>query len=170
MCKNTIIMKLIQESDLDAVLAIQAQAYRPDFHEARALFAEKLRLYPQGCWMAWSDGLPAAYLVSHPWSQVRIVALHAPLQHLPQKPDCYYIHDLSVSPAFHGKGLGRIMAEKAKECAANSGLKTILLVAVQGSQPFWGKFGFHAMEPPSASIKRMLNSYGLATCLMRGEV
>lgn len=160
----------MQEADLDRVLAIQAQTYRPDFHEERPLFAEKLRLYPQGCWMAWSNALPAAYLVSHPWSQDRIVALHAILRHLPQKPDCYYIHDLSVSPTFHGRGFGRIMVEKAKECAANSGFKTILLVAVQGSHPFWSKFGFQLLEPPSASIKRMLSSYGQGTCLMRARV
>lgn len=163
---NNIIIKAMQEADLDAVLAIQAQAYRPYFHEARTCFAEKLRLYPQGCWLAWNDTLPAAYLVSHPWSQDQIVALHAPLQQLPQHPDCYYIHDLSVSPAFHGKGVGRLMAEKAKECALTIGLKTILLVAVQGSQPFWGKFGFQPLEPPSAAIQSMLNSYGQDVCLM----
>ncbi|GAK54772.1 GCN5-related N-acetyltransferase [Candidatus Vecturithrix granuli] len=169
MNNNNIIIKTMQEADLDAVLAIQAQAYRPYFHEARTCFAEKLRLYPQGCWVAWDDMRPAAYLVSHSWSQDQIVALHAPLQQLPQHPDCYYIHDLSVSPAFHGKGLGRIMVEKAKECALNIGLKTILLVAVQGSQSFWSKFGFQSLQPPSATIKKMLDSYQDA-CLMMAVI
>ncbi len=45
MCKNNRIIKPMQAADLDAVLEIQAQAYQPYFHEARACFAEKLRLY-----------------------------------------------------------------------------------------------------------------------------
>lgn len=159
----------MQAADLDAMLEIQAQTYQPYFHEARACFAEKLRLYPQGCWVVWLNRRPAAYLISHPWSQDQIVALHASLQQLPQNPDCYYIHDLSVSPDFHGQGLGRIMAEKATECALKIGVKTIVLVAVQSSQPFWNKFGFQPLESPSMSIQKMLDSYQDA-CLMKAGV
>ena len=85
------------------------------FRESRAVFFEKIRLFSNGCWVGYFYNNPATYLISHPWSQDSIAALNEPLGALPSNPDCYYLHDLAVSPRFHGKGIGEKMFRKAKD-------------------------------------------------------
>jgi ribosomal protein S18 acetylase RimI-like enzyme len=163
---NQFIIRRMSETDLDIVLKIQSQSYIPFFHESKAVFSEKLKLFPNGCCIGYLDNDPVAYLFSHPWSQELIVELDTPLKALPNNPDCYYIHDLSVSSQFHRKGIGKKMFSKAKELTIEYHFTKIVLVAVQGSQNFWAKFGFRPIEKPSETIKAKLQSYGQGSCVM----
>jgi hypothetical protein len=47
---RTIIWPMLP-GDLDAVLRIQVLAYQPHLREGRAVFTEKLTLFPSGCWI-----------------------------------------------------------------------------------------------------------------------
>lgn len=160
----------MQEKDLDKVIEIQSQSYRSILHESKTVFAEKLHLFPAGCWIAYMDSKPAAYLFSHPWYQSAIIELNTRLNRLPDNPDCYYIHDLSVSPIFHRCGIGQKMGLKAIELAISLGFRTLVLVAVQNSQAFWTKLGFHPVQDPSGNIQtRLFSSYGQDACLMMSD-
>jgi ribosomal protein S18 acetylase RimI-like enzyme len=165
MYNERLTVKAMSEDDLDIVLQIQSLAYDPFFHESRAVFLEKLNLFPRGCWIAYLDECPVAYLFSHPWSQNSFVGLDTPLGVLPEAPDCLYIHDLSVDPKFKGRGIGRKMVARAKELAVELGLAKMVLVSVQNSVGFWTQCGFEPVEELTNERKE-LRSYGPDACLM----
>ncbi len=147
------------ETDLPRVGTIAAVVH-PGFPEDDAVFAERLRLYPQGCHVFVQDGLAqdgllTGYVLSHPWAGAP-PALNSLLQRLPQKPDTYYIHDLALMPAARGSGAGRRIVTQLIEHAQAAGLPRLALVAVNNSAAFWQQHGF--MPRPGDAAK--LASYG----------
>ncbi len=153
--------------DLDAVLRIQILAYKPHLHESRTTFAEKLGLFPGGCWIG---GRSVAYLFSFPWLQELGVGLNAPLGRLPATPDCLYMHDMAVDPAFHGCGIGRALAHTALASAKRMGFHRVMLTAVQESTGFWSRFGFKVVS--GNSNRTLLRTYGdeERACLMIRDI
>ncbi len=149
----------MQKEDLDDVLAVAA-AVHPGFPERREVFAERLALFPSGCHVLSADGTDQTllgYAVSHPWHAGRPV----PLDHLiMQMPDdgCRYIHDVAILPAVRSGGqAGRIVGRIVRD-AYRAGAPCVSLVAVSGSQPFWERHGFRAIQIPGLAAK--LESYG----------
>ena len=153
--------------DLDAVLRIQILAYKPHLHESRTTFAEKLALFPGGCWIG---GDSAAYLFSFPWLQESGVGLNAPLGRLPTTPDCLYMHDMAVDPPFHGRGIGQALAHTALTSAASMGFRCVMLTAVQASTGFWARFGFKVVS--GNGNRTLLQTYGgeERACLMIRDI
>lgn len=154
----------MQTADLDDVEAIAAGVH-PDFPEDRAVFAERLRLHPDGCWMLRHDGVAVGYVLSHPWTTDSLPALNARLGALPKAADTYYIHDLALLPAARGGGAARAITERLVTHAAALGLPIVTLVAVNGSVPFWSRLGFEAEDDPRFRDK--LRSYADDARLMR---
>ena len=156
------------EADLDKVMDIQFRAYLPEFREKRQVFEEKLHRFPSGCWIAEIDGQPVAYLFSHPWMIDVPPLLDSLIGDIPEKPDCYFIHDLAVDPRFKGKGIGSELFSKAGESASECNLDKMALVSVQNSRGFWSKFGFRRMLPTELTprISHRIASYGSDACFM----
>jgi len=144
--------------DLAAVDAIAARVH-PAYPEDRAVFAERLRLHPDGCWVLATPGPGiAGYVISHPWHLGEPPALNVLLGRLPAPASTYYIHDLALLPAARGSGAaGSIMAQLVRQ-ARQLGLPSLALVAVNGSAAFWTKQGFAAVTVPGAS--NCTSSYG----------
>jgi len=136
----------MRAADEPAVLALQRQAYPPTHHESWQVLGAKLALYPRGCWVIEDEGGLLGYLFSHPGRQEAPPLLHAELS-LPAQADAYALHDLALQPEARGRGLARRLFEQAEREAARSGLAVMSLVAVQGSAPFWARFGFAAVLP-----------------------
>lgn len=149
------------DSDIPTVSAIAAKVH-PDFFEADAIFAERQRLAPEGCWLCEGDRGPMGYVLSHPWTLAAPPALNTLLGAIPGEPDTFYIHDLALLPAARGKGAAGaavdILIDVAKDFAAMS------LVAVNGSVPFWSRYGFTVAERPDLAAK--LKSYDDAAQFM----
>ncbi len=62
--------------------------------------------------------------------------------------DCSYICDVAVLPSHQGAGLGKQIVSYLVE--RSRGHKKILLYAVPGKEPFYGKFGFLRMTTAMA--------------------
>lgn len=148
-------------------MEIQDEAYQEIGHDSLEVFADKLSVYPQGCFAAVVDGRLAGYLFSHPWTCMRATRLDAPLV-LPTAPDCYYLHDLAIANWAHGRGAARRLVEAALYLARAEGLSRQGLVAVQNSEPFWGRFGF-ARVIPDEMLRRKLLGYSKEACYMLRE-
>lgn len=135
-------------ADLPAVCAIAA-AVHPDFFEERAVFAERQALYPSGTLLLELGGAAAGYMLSHPWQSGSMPELNALLGAIPADADTYYLHDLALLPAARGSGAARMVVERLSAHAREAGYTSMTLVAVNGSQGFWERQGFGAVDVPA---------------------
>jgi len=140
------------EADYPSVIAI-ADKVHVDYPEDDAVFLERHRLYPDGCAVFERDGRVAAYAVTHPWRYAEPPALNVALGALPEKPTTYYIHDIALLPETRGSGAGSAIADAVIAHAAQAGLPNVSLVAVNGSTPFWSRFGFEIVSEPKLAAK-----------------
>ena len=62
--------------------------------------------------------------------------------------DCSYICDVAVLPSYQGNGLGKEIV--ARLVTLSAGHKKIILYAVPGKEPFYGRLGFRRMTTAMA--------------------
>lgn len=155
-------------ADEDSLMAIQHEAYVPDFYEEWSVFLNKLRLYPAGCWVCTVGEKVVAYLFSHPSEYLDPPALNRAMEKLPESPDCYYIHDAAIRPTHQGQGIGALLCAKAVEIATAGRFTQMALIAVQGSNGYWDKRGFSAVQIPEIDAK--LRTYSANAVYMRRDL
>ena len=144
------------EADVPAVVAI-ADRVHVDYPEDDAVLSERLALYPAGCAILEQDGNATAYAITHPWHYGKPPALNVMLEALPESPTTYYIHDFALLPETRGSGAGSAIAKAVLDHARESGFFNVSLVAVNGSGPFWSRFGFEIVADPALDAN--LKSY-----------
>jgi hypothetical protein len=145
--------RAMRVDDLDAVLAL-AEAIHPGLPESRAVFAERLALFPGGCLVLDGGGI-GGYAVAHPIPRSEPPALGALLGSLPADADQFYIHDVVVAPSRRGSGAAAAAVMRLLELA--EGFDTTALVSVYGTAGFWSRFGF---APSSDDTAAKLQPYG----------
>ena len=133
--------------DLPAVEAIAAAVHR-DFYESPEVLAEKRLLYPHGAHLLEIGERPVGYVLSHPWMADAIPALDARLGGIPAGADTYYLHDMALLPLARRIGAASLMVGALARHAAARGFTTMSLVAVNGSEGFWGRQGFMTRDLP----------------------
>lgn len=154
-------LRPMQGADLPAVLALQARAYVPFFHEDEAVFRGKLAAFPDWCWVAqMADGELAAYLFTQPARLGRPPCLGDGSGSHKDGADTLHLHDMAVSPLARGTGLAARMTAHALEAAQKAELqhgrlRWASLIAVQGSVPYWARHGF-----VPGQVAPDLSSYG----------
>lgn len=146
----------MEVADLPALVAV-ADIVHPNYPEDPAVFAERLRLYPAGCLVLEKGGNTLGYILSHPWHYARPPALNSLLGALPEEPSTYYIHDIALLPESRGTGSVTPLIERLAANARAGGFHNISLVAVNGSAPMWGRYGFAPVVDPGVEAK--LRSY-----------
>ncbi|HET6537886.1 MAG TPA: GNAT family N-acetyltransferase [Sphingopyxis sp.] len=146
------------KADLDGVVDVARTAF-PDHFEDRACFAERLELYPQGCFVLERDARKiAGYLIIYPWLASSAPPLNILIGSLPASPQLLYLHDLAIHPSARGLGLTNSIIHQIAEQAKGEGWEKIALVAVNEAAAFWGKQGFVVSDDPAMAEK--LASYG----------
>ncbi|BDU73738.1 GNAT family N-acetyltransferase [Mesoterricola silvestris] len=138
-------VRRLSPEDLPAILEVQRACYPEALREAEAVFAAKLRAFPGGCRGLHRGDLVGAYVFFQPWRRGRVLPLGdaAPP---PADPDCLYVHDLAVIPAWRGTGAAGDLLAAVLGLAADLGLGTLALTAVQGAEPFWERQGFRRVR------------------------
>ncbi|RYE34030.1 MAG: GNAT family N-acetyltransferase [Hyphomicrobiales bacterium] len=155
-------------ADLPAVMAIAAVVH-PGYPEDEAVFAERLRLAPQGCYVLGGEGCALrGYLVSHPWPAGIVPALNSLLGEIPEGVSNWYIHDLALLPAGRGSGAAGTIVAAIADQATERGYRSLALVAVNDSTGFWQRQGFREAHDPA--LDRKLSSYDDAARYMRREL
>lgn len=143
-------------ADLAAVIAI-AEIVHVDYPESPEVFANRLALFPAGCFMAVEDGRVLGYGISHPGLVGDPPPLDTVLAALPGAADCLYVHDVALLGEARGRRLGAALAAELDGVARGHGFDRIALTAVNKSDGFWEGLGF--LPVPCAK----LDSYGDAT-------
>ncbi len=152
----------MRPQDIPAVFALSRRVHA-DYPEREAVLAEKLALFPAGCFILEMDGPVAGYCFSHPWTDAP-PRLDAFLGTLPAAPSRYFIHDVTLDESVRGCGhvaaLMPVLAGAARDC----GVPHMMLVAVNGAEGFWIRYGFHAIDDARQSGVRA--KYGPRARLM----
>lgn len=144
--------------DINSLVSI-ANRIHSDLPESPQVFLERIILFPLGCLalIDHSRNELAGYAISHPIEYHQPPALDSLLETLHPAADQYYIHDLAILPGWQGKGYAKTCVEQILRVA--EGYKTIGLVSVYGTAPFWGIFGFKKVETDDV-LKAKLLAYG----------
>jgi GNAT superfamily N-acetyltransferase len=146
------------EADLDRVAAIAVLGF-PDHFEGRPMFANRLALAAQGCFvLAREDAEPMGYAISYPWRIDSAPPLNTLIDAIPADAEVIYLHDLALHPDARGTGATREIVERLADQARAKGWPAIALVAVNDAAGFWAKQGFAVRE--NAAVADKLASYG----------
>lgn len=146
-------------ADLPAVMAI-ADIVHAGYFEAQAVFAERLALFPAGCWIAHaldSETAIGGYLFAHPARLGHPPALNTLLHGFAHDASCLHLHDIALLDTTRGAGLGTAAVDILRQLMQAQGLVRASLVAVHDSAPYWQRFGFDAHTVAS---ENSLESYG----------
>lgn len=155
----------MEPRDVGGVLQVQSEVFANHLQEKADVFYDRLRFFPPGCWVARQEGRIIGYLVSHPWRMNHAPSLNTFPLHLPQQPDCYYIHDIATSHSY--QGVGRALAQQALRVAAMHGFMDLALISVQESKPLCERLGFRASQ---AISHEQLSSYGEGATYMQYSI
>lgn len=139
-------------ADITHVVGV-ADRVHVDYPEEEAVFAERQRLYPDGCRVLEIGGEVTAYIISHPWRYLEPPSLNALLGQLPAAATTYYIHDIALLPSARRSGAASSVIPDLLKHAASTGVANASLVAVGGTEEFWGRYGFRTLEDPMLSKK-----------------
>lgn len=150
-------------ADIPAVDAIAA-AIHVALPEHAFVFAERQRLYPEGCFVLEVSGEPAGYVISHPWHYLQPPSLNTLLERLPADASTYYIHDLALLPRSRRTGAGSQIVGRLIEHAGAGGFPNASLIAVYEAAPFWERHGFHTVDDPALAGR--LAGYGTEARMM----
>lgn len=154
--------RVMTAADLPAVSAI-SDTVHGRYSEAIEVYAERLALYPTGCFIFEDDGAVVGFLVTHPWHRDTPPKLGAMLGVVPVDADTFYLHDIALLPATRGTGAGRAAVELTIQAARAAGFGEITLMAVGGADSFWAAQGFTIAD----AAPDILSSYGPEARLMR---
>lgn len=148
-------------------LTCVADKIHPDLPESDEVFAERVKLFPEGC-LGLVEGKGnelCGYIISHPIKRLEPPALNSLLGEIAPNADQYYIHDLAILPKLRGGGL-------AQECiiklfAIAKRYPTTCLISIYGTEQFWSRFGFVPVQIDDVLKKKLLDYGDDATYLER---
>lgn len=145
----------MREDDVRRVVDIASVCY-PQHYEDMTIFLERLRLSPDGCFsLETEDGRVEGYILAYPWTRQGAPPLNQLVLRLPQDVDVIYLHDLALMPEMRGQGLAAAGLARVVALAAG---RTVTLVSVNGTVPFWSRLGFSVVDSPE--LREKLASYG----------
>ncbi|KAL1796649.1 hypothetical protein ACET3X_005189 [Alternaria dauci] len=157
--KKTAVWRPLSMDDIASLVQV-ADRVHPDLPESHEIFAERARLFPQGCQGLFDEaGELRGYIISHPILFREPPALDRLLGQLPPDANQYYIHDLAILPEFRGSGLAHECIIEILETAAKH-YATTGLVSVHGTAGFWGRYGFKAPDTIDDVLRKKVVGYG----------
>lgn len=151
-------IRLMQVTDIPAVLMIQEQAYVDEILESAEVIEERLHIAPETAWVAETEAGVQAYLVTYPSRLGALTAWGENFQ-CAHDADCLYLHDLAVATAAGGCGLGQALIAVATHYAEEKGYGFSSLISVQNSVGFWQRRGYGVVENLSPAQQLLLATY-----------
>src|SRR5690606_6199386 len=136
-------------NDVDAVCQLQLQCYGPQFLEERSVMMQRLA-FGHHCSIGVyrpEDNVLGAYLIAYRSVLGKVTPLNGEFALEPAGQPVLYLHDLSVHPGLAGRSVGSFLVRRAFAQAKQKNIDMAALVCVQGSRPWWSKFGFVEQKP-----------------------
>jgi GNAT superfamily N-acetyltransferase len=158
----------MQPADIAAVHALSCRVHA-DYPERAAVLAEKLTLFPAGCFVLGAGARILGYAVSHPWTKGAPPALDTLLGALPAAPTTCFIHDVTLDEDARGRGHAAAILPQLIGAAHGRGLRHMMLVAVNGAEALWARLGFGAIDDAARQAAARA-TYGPRAVLMERDV
>lgn len=155
-------IKPIAEDSWPAISTIEEQAYTAISPESEEVLKSKWQASPTTCAVYTNnENKIIGYILAHPWGNRSLPKLH---QKTPISGEStnLFLHDLAVAKRARGTGIANALVEDLLNKAIKFKFKKVTLIAVQGADIFWGKYGFK--EVPGAQIS---SHYGVDAKLMK---
>lgn len=157
----------MHESDLDAVLSVQAECYPETMRESANVIVERLRAAASTCVVAVDRTGICGYLFAYPSVRGAVTVLGGSFI-LPARPDTLYLHDLAVARRALGNGLAGSLVAHLTRQAQSQGLSWSALASVQETAGFWERLGYCICAPECPEAQRGLASYpGVAQYMIK---
>jgi ribosomal protein S18 acetylase RimI-like enzyme len=152
------VLRSLNPGDIAELHRLEAEAYLPELHESDESFLQLMRLYPEGAFGYFDEEGLCGYAFAAPSMAGTTLELRTPVERIPEGADTFYIHDVAVAARCRGRGIGRLLATRLLALAREQGFARTELVSVQGSAPFWRRFGFETVYefeyvPGAPSVK-----------------
>jgi GNAT superfamily N-acetyltransferase len=141
-----------------------ADHIHPDLPERPEVFAERLRLFPEGCFVLVQDQQVMGYGLSHPWLLRNIPQLDQLLGSIPRSPECLLIHDVAVLPQARGRRAASKLIDITANLSRKLGIPCLALVSAYNTRLLWAQLGFEVVADGRLTDK--LKSYGQTACYM----
>lgn len=170
--QNDILIRTMQQADLPAVVAIQAEAYNGYFLESPSVLKARLAVAADTAWVAESNNQVQAYLVAYRTVPAVVTPLNTVFDVKPAG-SCLYLHDLAVSANLAGRGIGPRLVQHALHSATLSGCEHSALVSVQDSKAFWQRLGYieaALTQEQQNAVFQALASYGSGAVYMSQQL
>ena len=151
-------LRVMHESDLDAVLAIQSASYPAALNEDAATIRQRFHASPDTTWIISIADEAVAYLFGYRSRLGSITPLGGVFSPA-DAPDCLYLHDLAVTPTWRGRGIADQLIAAARAFASRQSLSFIALVALENARTYWERHAFATREVASAQQAAHLASY-----------
>jgi Predicted acetyltransferase len=148
--------------DLAEVVALSKRIH-PGLPEDRAVQAKRLTLWPDGCKVLQHDQKVMGYTFAHPIPAGDIPRLNTAPDRIEPDSSEFYLHDIAVDPAVHGRGLAALIIRQL--LAEAQAYESSALISVYGTAPFWERFGFAPVV--GDEMAERLASYGEGAVFMR---
>lgn len=135
------IIRLIQDTDWPAILAIQEVVYPDITPESEDVLRSKIALGRDTCIVATDhQNHITGYCLAHPWSD-KPASLHT-LYTPPDIPLSLYIHDMAIAPQYAGTRIGSQIFYHLVLWAKTQKLPQISLISLAQAITYWKRLGF----------------------------
>ncbi|KAI0486873.1 acyl-CoA N-acyltransferase [Xylaria cf. heliscus] len=139
-------------------LAQVANTVHTELPERDSVFAERARLFPEGCLVLEEEARICGYAISHPIRHSQPPALDSFLGEIASDADQFYIHDVCILPRLRGRGHAFDALDKLLKIAER--YPTTCLVSVYGTAPFWARYGFRPPDAIDHTLSEKMSGYG----------
>lgn len=156
--QSDIVIRRLTQADLASALVLQAASYPAFLLEDAEAFASRLAVPAEYCLAAVRGDVLIGYLLAHGWASAAPPPVGTVLRRNVAS-EILYIHDLAVSSAAKGLGVGRTLIDHAFDLAARDGLSRAELIAVEGAARYWSGLGFDE-GTPSPVLAAQVAGYG----------
>ena len=150
----------IVADDLPGILAVQQACYGDGFLEPGDALASRWARSPAMCLVALRGSEVVGYLLSHAWHAWTPPKLRVPLPAADAVDVLWFVHDMAIAPGGRGQRLGERLYAIASASAQAQGLRQSRLVAVQGADGFWRRFGYQSVDMESPALAALRTLYG----------
>ena len=150
----------IVADDLPGILAVQQACYGGGFLEPGDALASRWARSPAMCLVALRGSEVVGYLLSHAWHAWTPPKLRVPLPAADAVDVLWFVHDMAIAPGGRGQRLGERLYAIASASAQAQGLRQSRLVAVQGADGFWRRFGYQSVDMESPALAALRTLYG----------